>query len=1472
MRSLLVIAAVVCLCAGQKLVQAPCSTRDGPPCLKGENCLYYGGCCVADKVCGQSCCKENEICHSYGQCVDISTPLTTAVIVELPEKVYTSCDGAPLNFAVHSRGNNDVTVTAKTSQGQNISTTVSATNGRTSGSLELGTDVASGSLTVYVEGEAISETTTVSTVREQLATYMVKDKGIYKPGDLVQIRVFVFKSNFKAATCEDTSFSVELVDPRNTVIERLPELDGSAGIVDVEFQLTAQTQPGVWKVILNGNSEMKSVEMDLAVEKYTLPRFEAVLTQLPPTLTRAQSEEGTITGSINGLYSFGKQVVGSAEVSVKVSGSKEPICPPTTVMLDGLTPTLFTLSLNAEVCHFRHMNRRQAFIMPDFWYPPFINKNLIVSAVVKEENFMDTAETTHSITTVEQPYNARIVSDMSGIAPGIAFTGELTITDLEGGFVGLPSFEVTASTNNGQVDTFACTLVNGKCKFTVPLSLDEKSLSFQVSPSVNWKEGNSWYPKTSSPSDSYLRVTASASSPNTVTVDAKTTVPVSMLGYSVIVGDVNMLTSTHTFDSANSTSFDITIVKAMQGPNAKLYVYFLTSFGELVQDLVPFPVSHTLRHTISAQFGAPSVRPGSTTTLSVSAGASTAGMSAYGIVAVDRSVGFLAGNEVLTKDTVLGDVAGARGSSSMAVSGTIKLVQSEGVFSGGNTGRGIIIDDVFLGGPVFAFEVEDQAFEKDLDASGDESSSESTRKFFPETWIFQQGTVADGQTDTLQLTVPDSISTFDLRSVAMSSENGLAIGDPVSLQVFKPFFTQLKLPYSIVRGESFKLIATVFNYQDEASSDALNVTLTLSNADGMEYIADSTVHTCENLEGSAQCTYTFEITPLNLGIMTVVVRANSSDDDVDNLERTVIVKPEGEYAERISSAVMEAGEETAFMLLNTTVETDMLVPGSVNVVFMATSDMMGPSVDGIESLVRMPYGCGEQNMITLTPIIYVRKYKEDTNSASEQLRADTEKYMKAGIQRQYTYQHTMDTNTGGYSAFGDSDDKASLWLSAFVLGSFAEASEFVPNSVDASSLSQTVDFILNMQYDDGHFAPYGRVIHTDMKGNAHASNLTLTAYITLQLHIASKQLYSSHVDLTTGIANARSYLETMSTDPELTDYTMALMSYTLLSIDSTSSIGNALLARLMANINGDHFGGDAPPDEGPIGVMARSSVHGPNSNEVETTAYALLAVLVSGDDSYILAEGAMAKWLAEARNGNGGWSSTQDTIVALKALATHAAAYFDEQGSITVTVTSSDDFTHVVSIDENNFDILQTVVIPTSSIDTFINVSVSGQGQVLVVAKTSWYALPDLEVIDIIIQDGMTSSTGSDFSQKVCVRLSGDGDGTGMAVVDVGLPSGFSVDDALACTQNSAAKRCDVEGGHLIFYLDEITGEETCLEFAGYQVDEVVDLKAPIIAAYDYYHPELSGVKQASLSAQLGGCVCPVRRGHRKLFYEPGEV
>ncbi len=71
--------------------------------------------------------------------------------------------------------------------------------------------------------------------------------------------------------------------------------------------------------------------------------------------------------------------------------------------------------------------------------------------------------------------------------------------------------------------------------------------------------------------------------------------------------------------------------------------------------------------------------------------------------------------------------------------------------------------------------------------------------------------------------------------------------------------------------------------------------------------------------------------------------------------------------------------------------------------FIFIGDVMGSSINNLEQLVRMPYGCGEQNMVRFAPLVFVMKYLHNTNQLTEKIRRKAIRFMESGNQRLTIY-------------------------------------------------------------------------------------------------------------------------------------------------------------------------------------------------------------------------------------------------------------------------------------------------------------------------------------------------------------------------------------------------------------------------------------------------------------------------------------
>ena len=156
-----------------------------------------------------------------------------------------------------------------------------------------------------------------------------------------------------------------------------------------------------------------------------------------------------------------------------------------------------------------------------------------------------------------------------------------------------------------------------------------------------------------------------------------------------------------------------------------------------------------------------------------------------------------------------------------------------------------------------------------------------------------------------------------------------------------------------------------------------------------------------------------------------------SREAADAVIRNLLVEPEGVAREEVNNAILSPDDSLDF---NLAAPPDA-IPGSNRAYVALTGSYLAQTLDGLENLLQMPYGCGEQNMILFAPNVFVARYLDATGQLKPEVMAKAEHLMTTGYQRQLTYRRS----DGSFSAFGQSDPEGSLWLTAFVLKSFAQA-------------------------------------------------------------------------------------------------------------------------------------------------------------------------------------------------------------------------------------------------------------------------------------------------------------------------------------------------------------------------------------------------------------------------------------------------
>ncbi|KAK2847484.1 hypothetical protein Q5P01_010483 [Channa striata] len=738
------------------------------------------------------------------------------------------------------------------------------------------------------------------------------------------------------------------------------------------------------------------------------------------------------------------------------------------------------------------------------------------------------------------------------------------------------------------------------------------------------------------------------------------------------------------------------------------------------------------------------------------------------------------------------------------------------------------LDDIdFLDSPV------PMAFNMMPQSSGglkgkEEEKKETVRTFFPETWIWDLVTVGDSGSVEVEKTVPDTITKWAAGAFCVSSV-GFGVSPNTGLTAFQPFFVSLTLPYSVIRGEVFTLKATVFNYLSKCIM--VNVTLaeselyTFRNCDGCQY----SVCVC----GEESTTFSWIVTPTSLGEVNLKVSAEALKSDilcgnevatvpdtgrVDTVIRTLLVQAEG-TPQMVSHNALLCPAEGPIEKNISLLMPEMFVAGSARASVSVLGDLMGRAMKNLGKLLAMPYGCGEQNMVLFAPNIFILNYLKSTGQLTQEIQDKATRFLESGYQRELTYKH----DDGSYSAFGKSDASGNTWLTSFVMKSFGGARPYI--FVHPDHINEARRWLSELQQPDGCIKSVGKLFHNGMKGGV-SDDVSLTAYITTALLELDTNVMDPMVQKCLSCLKEAvgAQLDNL--------YTTALLSYTF-TLAGDEEMRGKLITYLHLKSN----------TQGGTRHWNRAAATGKtlDSLEVEMTAYVLLALL-SGPalpDFGLDYSSGIVRWLTQQQNPYGGFSSTQDTVVALQALAKYGAATYSEEGSTTVTVTSLGGLSKEFTVDQRNRLLYQEEKL--TEVPGEYTIKAQGPSCVLAQISMHYNIPPPPDFSAFIISSNTMPKCNVSRPQLILfvhIRYQGRREETNMVIINIKLLSGYILDKSSLnlLKKDNSVKRVDVEEGFINIYLDGLKKDETKIYSVTLEEDVPVrNLKPAVVKVYDYY-------------------------------------
>jgi CD109 antigen len=1240
-------------------------------------------------------------------------------------------------------------------------------------------------------------------VQDNSLIFLETDRPIYKPGQTVHVRVITLDPELRPV---QGGVTVEVMDAKGIKVFKKDLDTDDYGTATLDIPISQEPNLGVWKVAARVGD--RETEVDVRIEEYVLPKYE-VKVELPKEWFLANEP---ISGKVTAEYSYGKLVKGELEIKAsRYVGQWQEFAS-------------FTGQMDGE----------GQFQLPAAEYVAGVPEargmgNVTLEVTVREQATDYEQKTTSLLTVSASPVTIQIIPESSVFRPTLPF-GLLFVTE---------------TPDNKPVDAELTARISYMDKDFQPVGQEEEkvvrtehatallkltppkdAVAMMVSAESKEAYASLNLSAAYSPSGNFIHVEQVSPGPlavgDEVEFRVRSTQEAANFYYEVVSRGTLVFTG---LTDSGRISFQTTPLMA---PSSKLLVYQILANSEVAADYIPFDVEGSYPHDVQAAFSEKEVKPGDNLQVQVQ----TQGQAKVGLVAVDRSVFILAENRLNLQQVFdelerlymepQAELHSVEPFEKMASWGAQETFQNAGVvvLSNKKVPEGKEYEPQFKA-DMFAFGARQEGMgmlEEVPSAMGpgtvpaDLAQVQRVRQYFPETWLWTDVTTgADGRA-SLDVQAPDSITTWVLRAIGLSKDKGLGIAES-ELTVLQPFFIQVDLPYSAIRGEEFPLKVALYNYQDQPQEFFVE----LEGADWFDAL-DSTTKSL-TVAGNDIGGVEFMVRPTKLGVQDVKVTARSREV-ADAVIKNLSIVPEGVQREVVQNFVLSGGASKS---VDTSVPAG-IVEGSGRAYLALTASYLTQTIEGLDGLLQMPFGCGEQNMILFAPDAYIARYLKETHQLKPEIMAKAEKLMITGYQREMTYRRS----DGSFSAFGEQDEEGSLWLTAFVLRTFSQAKGLI--YIDESVLDAAQQWIAERQQADGSFQSVGFVHHEEMMGGLQGKT-ALTAYVATALMEAGDQSSSGKA-----VRYLEGELEGID-DP----YTMAIVTYALELADSPRK-GDAyakLLSMAQDDEDGLHWGEPAVLEQGlqPEPGLRQAS----GSTAIEATGYATLALIRHGDAP---TAARAARWLVGQRNAYGGFGSTQDTVVALQALTQHAAGVSADI-DLEVTVRAGEQ-TNRLHIDPENFDVLQTLEVP---LDAQVQVEAAGKGQVVVQAVTR-FNLPEAEkeqdVFDIDVDYGteqvevddlITVAVNVRFAPPIPVEA-------GMVVLDVSVPTGFapvreSIDAVVEI--NAQIKRYEVAGRKVIFYIENMKpGQSVSFNFKG---KALYPVKAKGVAsqAYSYYRPEWKG-------------------------------
>jgi uncharacterized protein YfaS (alpha-2-macroglobulin family) len=477
-------------------------------------------------------------------------------------------------------------------------------------------------------------------------------------------------------------------------------------------------------------------------------------------------------------------------------------------------------------------------------------------------------------------------------------------------------------------------------------------------------------------------------------------------------------------------------------------------------------------------------------------------------------------------------------------------------------------------------------------------------------------------TKTVEFYTSDDITSFRTTVEGIASDGTIGRTEK-NIFTQLPFAMTTKIPVEVATEDNVSIPLTLKNNTDKPLGGAL----TIVSPDGLKAtVAIPTVQTI--MPGKAKTIYLDYkvLDKIGYGDFTISFKACGLGDA---FTQRIKIAPKG-FPAQASFSSQEIEKEYS-------IDMNHVVNGSVKANFTAFPNVVSDLMKGVEGILQEPYGCFEQTSCTAYPNAMVLDYMKSTDSKDNKTMARAIDLLNRGYKRLVTFE----AKNKGYEWFGA--DPAHEGLTAYGIMEFADMKN-AGADIDQKMLDRTAEWLMKRKDGKGGFLRESHAYHDF----GRISEEILNAYIVYALADAG------YTDIKKEFES--SYSKAMDKkDP----YMLAMMASAAYSLKEITKADDALKVLVAKQDKSGSF----------TGTTHSITYSQGNSLTIETTSIAILAMLKSNGKNAVAMSNAV-QYLVSSRSGSGVFSSTQGTILALKALTEYAkfSKKTTEDGTIQIFV------------------------------------------------------------------------------------------------------------------------------------------------------------------------------------------------------------